>query len=116
MTHEHWVKIAVVDDTITLTDHVGDERTVRGVMIIAHDEQAKTLYGLAQGDPTEIARGFGEILARRWEDPYYQTVYRALLMELCSRTGVKIEHPNPITPEDALRMFEKEDGGPVGNA
>ena len=112
MGHEHWVKITVGGNVITLRDHLGNERTVKGAMVVAHDEQGKTLYGIACGDPTEIARGFGEILVRRWDDPYYQTVYRALLMELCTRTGVRPEHPNPITPEDALKMFEKnEDKG-----
>ena len=108
--HEHWVKITVEGDTITLTDHLGNEKTVKGAMVVAHDEHGQTLYGLATGDPTEIARGFGEILARRGDDPYFLAVYRALLMELCIRTGVRPDHPAIITPEDALKMFEKDNG------
>jgi len=89
--HDHWVKASVRGNEVIVEDHLGNCVVVRGLLIVGHDSFTHRLYGLAHGDPTEIARGLGEVLARRAsDDPYYHAVYRAILWDLCKRTGANL--------------------------
>jgi hypothetical protein len=97
--HEHWVKATIVGDEVLVEDYLGNRVLVRGLLIMGHNVFTHRLYGLAHGDPSEIAKGLGETLARRIDDPYYHTVYRAILWDLCKRTGANLpewlENPEP---------------------
>jgi hypothetical protein len=82
--HEHWVKATIVGDEVLVEDYLGNRVLVRGLLIMGHNVFTHRLYGLAHG---------------RIDDPYYHTVYRAILWDLCKRTGANLpewlENPEP---------------------
>ena len=92
---------------IILKDSAGNEKVAKGVLLVAHNMEEGAGICIANGDPSEIARGLGEGMAQLVpRDPYYWTVYRSILKELATRTGAAEQH---TTPDELLARWETED-------
>lgn len=104
-------------ETIIITDSLGNQKTLRGVVVVGSNYADMDFYMSAAGNAKLCAKAFGEGMARGLYqeqftgDNFYTIFYQTLLAEMCRRTGT-VPH-NEITSEDALKMFEKDGGKKV---
>jgi len=110
------ITIEVVDgiEKIILTDNIGNEKHLNGIMIIGGSLLYSEHYMVGMGKPSEIALSFGEGLAQaiKYEitmgDGFYTAFYNCLLAEMIRRTGNK-PNKQEVDGDEVLSRWEEED-------
>lgn len=97
-------------EKITITDDAGNNKKLKGIMIIGVGTDDFYMVGI--GDHQKVAYAFGEGLVcglahnQAIGDNWYDTFFKHLLYEIAKQAGIRPE--NEITTEEALKKFEAD--------
>ena len=96
--------------TAKITDSMGNEKTIAGLALFGGDSGGD-LYTFAWGSPDEAAHSVAEGLSRAIGngDNWYATMYKALLLQFCIRTGTKADGVKEVSGKQRADEWETMD-------